>query len=176
MKVIAWLTAVGTLVAAAAYMVVSLNRWQWNRALFFGLIVLIAEVGLATALVLRRLARLERTSQAQLDPAVLAALRATRPPTRDRFAWLRDLPSQTNVFVTFLVGGGVLLSAAAWLVDRAASVTAAPARERRLARRLTAIAYPPGGLVVDDATALAEEVPGTDDAGIRMLLRGSARP
>ena len=61
------------------------------------------------------------------------------------------------------------------MVDRAASVTAAPARERRLARRLTAIAYPADGLVVDDATALAEEVPGTDDAGIRMLLRGSGR-
>jgi len=175
MKAIAWLTGVGTLLAAAVYMVVSLNRWQWNRALFFGLIVLIAEVALATALVLRRLARLERTGQQQLDPAVLAALRASRRPARDRFSWLRDLPSQTNVFVTFLVGGGVLLSGAAWLVDRAASVTAAPARERRLARRLAAIAYPPDGLVVDDATALAEEVPGTDDAGIRMLLRGSGR-
>ena len=34
-------------------MVVSLNRWEWNRALFFGLIVLIAEVGLATGLILR---------------------------------------------------------------------------------------------------------------------------
>ena len=175
MKVIAWLTGIGTLVAAAAYMVVSLNRWQWNRALFFGLIVLLAEVGLATALVLRRLARLERTGQEQLDPAVLAALRVTRPPTRDRFAWLRDLPSQTNVFVTFLVGGGVLLSGAAWLVDRTPSLTATPAREKRLARRLAAIAYPPDGLVVDEATALAEAVPGTDDAGIRMLLRGSGR-
>ena len=57
-------------------MIVSLNRWEWNRALFFGLIVLIAEVGLATGLVLRRLDRLERTTA---DPAVLAILRDTRP-------------------------------------------------------------------------------------------------
>ncbi len=175
MKVIAWLTGVGTLVAAAVYMVVSLNRWQWNRALFFGLIVLIAEVGLATALVLRRLSRLERAGRDQLDPALLATLRATRPPARDRFAWLRDLPSQTNVFVTFLVGGGVLLSAVAWLIDRTASLTATPAREKRLARRLAAITYPADGLVVDDATALAEEVPGTDDADIRTLLHGTGR-
>ena len=59
MKIIAWLAGIGTLLAGGLYMVVSLNRWEWNRALFFGLIVLIAEVGLATGLVLRRLARLE---------------------------------------------------------------------------------------------------------------------
>ena len=45
---IAWLAGIGTLLAGAVYMIVSLNRWEWNRALFFGLIVLIAEVGLAT--------------------------------------------------------------------------------------------------------------------------------
>ena len=50
MKIIAWLAGIGTLLAGAVYMVVSLNRWEWNRALFFGLIVLIAEVGLATGL------------------------------------------------------------------------------------------------------------------------------
>ena len=59
MKIIAWLAGIATLVAAAAYMIVSLNRWEWNRALFFGLIVLIAEVGLATGLVLRRSTQLD---------------------------------------------------------------------------------------------------------------------
>ena len=71
MKTIAWLAGVGTLLAGVFYMVVSLNRWEWNRALFFGLIVLIAEVGLATGLVLRRLARLEHNLKGPLaaDPA-----------------------------------------------------------------------------------------------------------
>ena len=55
MKVIAWLAGIGTLLAGALYMVVSLNRWEWNRALFFGLVVLITEVALSTGLVLRRL-------------------------------------------------------------------------------------------------------------------------
>ena len=41
MKAIAWLAGIGTLVAGTVYMVVSLNRWEWNRALFFGLIVVI---------------------------------------------------------------------------------------------------------------------------------------
>ena len=59
MKQLAWLAGIGTFLASALYMVVSLNRWEWNRALFFGLIVLIAEVGLATGLVLRKLDHLD---------------------------------------------------------------------------------------------------------------------
>ena len=74
MKFIAWLAGIGTLLAGAIYMVVSLNRWEWNRALFFGLIVLIAEVGLATGLVLRRLARLEHIAKRDADPAVVEIL------------------------------------------------------------------------------------------------------
>ncbi len=70
MKIIAWLAGIGTLLAGAVYMVVSLNRWEWNRALFFGLIVLIAEIGLATGLILRRLARLEHIAKRDADPAV----------------------------------------------------------------------------------------------------------
>lgn len=172
MRVVAWLTGLGTLIAAAAYMVVSLNRWEWNRALYFGLVLLIAEVGLATGLVLRRLKRLEQAQEQQVEPAVREILRAHRPPGRDRFAWLKESPSRLNVFVTFLVGGGILISGAAWVVDRVASRTGAGAREARLARQLAAIAYPSEGLVVGEATALAQDVPGIDDAQVRTLLRG----
>src|SRR5947207_11789646 len=101
MKVIAWLAGIGTLVAGGFYMIVSLNRWEWTRALFFGLIVLIAEIGLATGLVLRRLARLEHARAA--DREVLDALRETRPPAPDRFAWLKESVGRSNVFITFLV-------------------------------------------------------------------------
>jgi hypothetical protein len=148
---------------------VSLNRWEWNRALFFGLIVVIAEVGLATGLVLRKLTDLQRSRE--VDPAVLAVLRESRPGSPDRFAWLKQTSSRTNVFITFLVGGGVVLSAAAWMVDRIASKTSTPRGEESLATALYAIRYPSGGLVVDDVTVLAQEVPGADDAQIRRLLR-----
>jgi hypothetical protein len=173
MKTIAWLAGIGTLVAAGAYMLVSLNRWEWNRALFFGLIVLIAEVGLATGLVLRRLARLEHAQHAVIDPAVTEILRATRPPHPDRFAWLKESTagSSTQVFITFLVGGGILLSGIAWIVDRVASTTSTPIGEERLSRELGNISYPRGGLLVDDVTVLAQDVPGADDAQIRKLLR-----
>jgi hypothetical protein len=172
-KIIAWLAGIGTLLAGAFYMIVSLNRWEWNRALFFGLIVLIAEVGLATGLVLRRLARLEY--RIRVDPAVAQILRETRPPSRDRFAWLRDASQQLNVFITFLVGGGVILSAIAWLVDRVASKTSSPAGEERLGRQLSVISYPSGGLLLDDVTVLAQEVPGANDDQIRQLLRRGGR-
>jgi hypothetical protein len=170
-KIIAWLAGVGALVASAIYTVVSLNRWEWNRALFFGLVVLIAEVGMATALVLRRLTRLERENREVLDPMLHEVLRANRPPRSDRFAWLKESPQRLNVFVTFLVGGGVLLSGVAWLVDRVASVTSTQVGEQRLARQLQPISYPPGGMVVDEVTVLAQDVPGTDDEQIRKLMR-----
>ncbi len=169
MKVIGWLAGIGTLLGGLVYMVVSLNRWEWNRALFFGLIVVIAEIGLATALVLRKLADVQRARA--VDPALLAVLRDGRPPSPDRFAWLKEASGRTNVFITFLVGGGVLLSALAWLVDRIASKTSTPRGEEQLAVQLTGISYPRGGLLVDDVTVLAQDVPGADDAQIRKLLR-----
>jgi hypothetical protein len=172
-KIIGWLAGIGTMLAGLVYMVVSLNRWEWNRALFFGLIVLIAEVGLATGLVLKRLARLEYETKA--DPAVARIIRETRPPSPDRFAWLRDSGQGLNVFITFLVGGGVLLSAIAWVVDRVAAGTSSPAGEEALFRQLEPISYPSGGLVLDDVTVLAQEVPGADDAQIRQLLRRGGR-
>ena len=55
MKTIAWLALIGTLMAGLYFMIVSLNDWEWNRVLFFALVVVIAEIALATALILRRL-------------------------------------------------------------------------------------------------------------------------
>jgi len=174
-KIIAWLAGIGTLLAGALYMIVSLNRWEWNRALFFGLIVLIAEIGLATGLVLRRLARLEHVSS-RVDPAVANIIREARPPSPDRFAWLRESNQNLNVFITFLVGGGVMLSGIAWVVDRVASKSSSPAGEERLGRQLNPISYPSGGLLLDDITVLAQEVPGANDDQIRQLLRRGGRP
>lgn len=177
MKAIAWLGGLTTLVVAGAYTTVSLARWEWNRALFFGLLFLAAEVGLAAALVLRRLARVER-SLADLRPPPSAspahdALRRTRGQA-DRFPWLRVDPAEavtrTNVFITLVVGGGILLSGGAWVLDKVAARTVDPGRERDLGRELDAIAYRPG-LLVDDVTALARPRPERDDPRVRAFLR-----
>jgi hypothetical protein len=167
-KVIGWLAGLATLLTAAVYMVVSLNRWEWNRALFFGLIILIAEVALATALVLRKLDRL--IADHDVDPEVEHIIRASRPASPDRFAWLRESQNRTNVFITFLVGGGIVLSGLAWVVDKLAAQTSTPHGEAKLARSLAPIRYPTGGLVVDEATLLAQDVPGEDDPDLQRLL------
>jgi hypothetical protein len=174
MKLLAWLAGIGTLVGAAAYTVISLNRWEWNRALFFAIVVVIAEVALATALVLARLRRIDRAPR--FHDETLAALRESRPELPDRFAWLKESTrGRTNVFITFVVAGGLLISAIGWLVDRIASRTSGAIAEERLAGDLRSIAYPPGGLVVDDVTVLTQDVPGADDAQLRKLLRNAGR-
>jgi hypothetical protein len=152
---------------------VSLNRWEWNRALFFGLIVLIAEVGLATGLVLRKLTRIDRAPSTQKE--MLEAIRQSRPEPPDRFAWLKETTRGTGVFITFVVAGGLIISLIGWLIDRLASTTSTALAEERLAGDLQSIAYPDGGLVVDDVTVLAQEVPGADDVQLRMLLRRAGR-
>jgi hypothetical protein len=174
MKTIAWIAGISTLLASAGYMIVSLNRWEWNRTLFFGFVLIVAEIGLATGLVLRKLDRLEAARR--YDPETLAVLRDTRVPSPDRFAWMKEASrGQLNVFITFLVGGGLVVSAAAWAIDKVASKTATPVGEERLAAQLGMISYPRGGLVVDDVTVLAQDVPGADDAQIRKLLRRGGR-
>ncbi len=173
-KLLAWLAGIGTFLGALVYMIVSLNRWEWNRALFFGLIVLIAEVGLATGLVLRKLTRIDRAPSTHEE--MLTAIREARPEPPDRFAWLKDSTrGGTNVFITFVVAGGLLISVIGWLIDRLASTTSSTIAEQRLAGDLVSIAYPDGGLVVDDITVLAQEFPGADDAQLRKLLRRAGR-
>src|SRR5688500_18596636 len=107
MKTIGWLAVIGSLLSSFAFMVVSLNRSEWNRALFFGLIFLMAEGALGIALVLRRLTQIG--SRRAPDPDALDALRDPRP-VQHRFAWLPSSSRDLHVFITFLVGAGAILS------------------------------------------------------------------
>src|SRR5215218_2723188 len=159
MKIVGWLAVVGSLVSSLVFMVLSLNRWEWNRALFFGLIFLIAEVALGIALVLRRLSQIGVRPEPDQDAIV--ALRNARP-AHDRFAWLQSSSRDLHVFITFLVGAGAIVSALAWCIDRIAARTTTPVAEARLARRLVVISYPRGGLLSD-----------ADDDAVAALLRTS---
>jgi hypothetical protein len=168
---IAWAVGVVTLLYSGAYVFVYLYRWEWNRALTAGLFFLAAEIGLAAALIIERVRKLEhrldRAPDAG-DPAydqVRARLTESAPPARDHFAWLRSSMQRTNVFIPVIMGAGVILSGLAWVVERVARATAGRAREDKLARQLLPITLPTEPIVGDETAA--------NDAGLALLLRPS---
>jgi hypothetical protein len=116
-----------------------------------GLFFVAAEVAMVGTSLLRRLraleAKLDAAAARPPAPAVVERIHESAPPLPDRFAWLRDQASSTNVFVPVLLGAGVVLSLLAHAVERLASATATPALERRLASRLQPLALAPGGLL-----------------------------
>lgn len=149
-----------TMAAAGWYFVVYLGRWEWNRAIVAGVIFLAAEVGLLGALLLDRLSQLNRRvgelevgrpqpqpPPSTVDVRVLEHIQDAAPPPKNPFAWLKDDPNQLSVFVPVLLGAGVLLSGAAWVVERIGRLTAGSTLEHGLARRLEVLALPPGGLL-----------------------------
>ena len=143
---IAMLLGTVVLLATGLYFFVYLWRWEWNRALIAGILFVATEVAVAAVTVLKRLQRLDDRLQSP-DPAVLARIRESAPPPRDHFEWLSPKSGHMGVFVPVLIGMGVVASGLAWLVERLAHATARPALERGLASRLTALAWPAGGLV-----------------------------
>lgn len=163
MKGLIRVAAVASAATSAAYTIVYLYRWEWHRAIVAALFLVVAEVALATAAILRRLTALEGRLDAvtagtpgmtgsagaadRAGPAdpVLHRLREEAPPRRAVFAWLA--PDRAGVFLPILLGAGVLASGVAWIIEAVARATAGPVLERRLAARLTALSLPAGGLL-----------------------------
>ncbi|MCC9706398.1 hypothetical protein E4N62_14605 [Streptomyces sp. MNU76] len=145
MRRLAYLFGGAAAVGAGVYFVVYLYRWQWQRAILSGVLLLIVGVLLLGLVLLGRLARIEeriRESDRRQQDA-LARLRQTHSGERgDRFRWLDDPASRTYVFVPVLLITGVVLSGIAWLVHRIASVTARPTAERHLAGQLAVLTAP----------------------------------
>jgi len=147
-----------TLAASGAYVLVYLQRWEWNRALIAGIFMLASEMVLVTVVLASRIKAVERTiterDRAGQRDRVLRRLQEAPPAPRDHFAWLRPTSTGTNVFVPVLMGAGLVLSALAWLVERVARATAGPALERGLAARLTPLSVPDEPLVEADTDPL----------------------
>ncbi|MGY1683203.1 hypothetical protein [Geodermatophilus sp. SYSU D01176] len=176
MRAVSWAVATLTLVASGGYVLVYVYRWEWHRALLVGVLFLAALIGSGTALVLRRLGRLERRVAAGADRAPLAVLHRLRsaPVEAPPFRWLRPPdPDRSSVFIPFLIGGGVLLSAVAWLVERLAGAAARTGVEEELAGRLCDVAFPAAPLVPTTAEVLAG-CAATEDPGLPVLLGPSA--
>lgn len=172
MRKIAWLIGVIALLGCGGYVFVYLYRWEWNRALMMAAFFIATEIALATALVLQALAGLRGEAGGdapQPDAAVAARLREAAP-RRDHFEWLAVKGDRTSVFITMVVGGGVLVSGLAWAIDRVAGRTAGRRMEAQLADQLGTIAFPVNGLVPDESELLAEEAPFEDDPDLGLLL------
>ncbi|MBL1066388.1 hypothetical protein JK356_06810 [Streptomyces sp. 7-21] len=149
---------IGTVAAlgAAGYVVVYLYRWQWQRAILCGVLLLVVEVLLLGLALFDRIARLERALLRDRDRGRDRGADAGPPGTAagtgeaggaPRFAWLEqamDRERHTFVFVPVLMAAGVALSGVAWAVERVAraAMGARPAAGRRLA--VLAPPPPPG--------------------------------
>ncbi|GAA4740755.1 hypothetical protein GCM10023328_22430 [Modestobacter marinus] len=177
MKKLSWALAVVTLLASGGYVLVYVYRWEWHRAQLVGILFLAALVGMCTAVVLRRLNRLEAATRSHPPtghrPDPLQRLRAA-PMESPTFRWLRpqDLDG-AHIFIPVLLGGGVLVSGVAWLVERLAGASARAGVEEELAASLRDIAFPDEPLVPSRAEGLAGPARSGDPA-VRLLLGPSA--
>lgn len=140
--------------ATGVYLFVYLYRWEWHRALVAGVLFVAAEVALVGAALLDRMRSIEARLDGAGPPAperppaeeALTRVREAAPPPRTDFDWLARQPGELSVFVPILLGAGVVLSGAAWVVERLARATARPAFEHGLALRLQPFSLPVGVL------------------------------
>lgn len=174
---------------AGGYLAVYLYRWEWQRALIAGLLLLVAEVFLVCMMLLSRMTRLEHRVAEALDPGTadvgrrLARRAEPEGNGASPFRWLvRDdgaTANRTFVFVPVLIATGALLSAAAWVVQRVASATARSGGDVRLASRLSVLTAPAGGVRdpaprpdIEDLPLLGQPVHGPGSGGWRRPVLG----
>ena len=176
MRLLSWAVGVLTLLGTGGYLFVYIYRWEWHRALLVGLLFLATLVALGTALVLRRLNAVDRRvtglagSPAPSSAQVLRRLQEA-PDQGRPFPWLTaDELSRTSVFIPVLLGGGLVVSAVAWGVERLAGRSARAGVEAELAGELRLLAFPTSPLVPTEPELLASTDDVADDPLARLLL------
>jgi hypothetical protein len=160
-----------TLVLTGIWTALSLYRWEWTRALWMTMLFVVAEVALVGVLIMQRL----RTIEEQIEDSrttVVVRRRAEGIPATDRFEWLKESTNRTNVFVTVLLGGGVLVSGILWVIDKLAGRSVASSQERRLAAQLRGIAFPASGFVPPDSVLFAADLDRDEREDLALLLLG----
>jgi hypothetical protein len=135
------------------YLFVYLYRWEWNRAVFAGVIFIATEVAMASMAIIERLGNVSaRLEQERRAAPALARLKETAPGPRDYFGWLKPRTGELGIFVPVLMGAGVVASGLAWVIERLARRTARPVLEQGLAVRLAGLAWPADGLLAPAAS------------------------
>mgnify|MGYP001157635131 CR=1 FL=1 len=181
-----WAAGWATALAAAGYVVVYLYRWEWQRALLSGVLLLVVEVLLVAALVLSRLGALRRrlgTAEARTEELLRRVEESGGPDGdvrggRGAFRWLDEGGGRSFVFVPVLVATGAVLSGLALVIRWLAGATVRPGADRRLAGRLAALTAPEGGIAggarLEDRPAVPPARPGRVAAGAVGALAAGA--
>ncbi len=171
------LVLVLTLIWAALLAGQALYDWEWSRAMWMTTAFVAVEVALIGVMVLGRLKQIIERLDREVEPdPVRVRLVESRPIERDHFEWLREEMGRTNVFVTMIVGGGVILSGVLWVIDQVAQRTVTPGLEGRLARDLHSIAPPADGLVPPEGVLIAEDLSAGERDDLWLLLTGRHGP
>ncbi|WP_431045498.1 hypothetical protein ACQUSR_28690 [Streptomyces sp. P1-3] len=171
MKYVSYLFGGLSAAYAGYYVVLYLYRWEWQRALISGVLLLVIEGFLVCLILLSRLSRLERRLaeyDARVDE-VRRRLEQSRETAQDRrFRWIASQDvngtQRTFVFIPVLMVAGAALSGVAFVIQKIASATARPDAERRLAGRLAAL------------TAPADTAPGAVSRAARLEDRPAVPP
>jgi hypothetical protein len=139
------------LAVSGFYLLVYLYRWEWNRAFISGLFFLAAEVAFVGSSIrgdIRSLATRVDAFEDERERRLHAELGAVNARPARSFAWLRETTAQgPAVFVPVLLGAGVILSAAAFVVERLAGIVAHATLDRDTAGRLVELEPLPHGLM-----------------------------
>jgi hypothetical protein len=171
------LVLVITLVVAGLLAGQALYAWEWSRAVWMTTGFVAVEVALVGVLVLGRLKDLGARLEAERDQDLVRhRLVERRPKAPDRFAWLQESMGRTNVFVTMIIGGGVIVSGVLWLIDQLARRSVTAERQGRLADDLRSIAPPSDGLVPPEDVLVAEDLSSGERDDLWLLLTGRHGP
>ena len=150
------LLATVTLLLAGGYLFVYLYRWEWNRAIISGIIFLAAEMAVIGWALNSKLNEVGQRAERGRSERISTHLADSRNRPTTAFEWLSPRSGGTNVFVPILMGAGLVISGLAWLVEWLGRNTAGRFSDERLARTLSRLALPPGGLLDDAADPLRD--------------------
>ena len=162
MRWIGMLAAAATAFGSMGFFLLYMARWEWNRALIAAMVFVAAEVALGFVAVLRRLDRMGG------DPRDEVARRAapTRQDPIEEFPWLAATRDQRGVFITLLLGGGVLVSGVSWAIEKVSSVSSSGGNTEAFEQ----FAFPDRPLVPSDTEMRVRGLGRNDDDQLHALL------
>jgi hypothetical protein len=137
--------------ATGGYLVVYLARWEWQRSLMAGELLLVSLIVLVAVAGAHRLQSLERRLTHLIENQDATGKPPQRQPAADgdgavRFRWLEPDTYSYKVFIPVLLGAGIIVSGVAALVERASSALGRGQTATR-AKLPDALVLPAGGVL-----------------------------